>query len=230
MSGAHRIPLALKLAFTMFVAVLVPYYWVTYSPWNFLFFCDVALLLTLPALWWESPLLMSLPAVGITMPQLLWVADFLTGSRITGMTSYMFDPNLPLHVRGLSSFHGWLPFLLIWGVWRLGYDRRALAGWTALGTAILLASFFLAPAPPAPVAQPSLAVNLNYVHGLSYQRPQTWMPAWLWLTTMIVGLPALLYLPAHLVFCRLFPAPADRARGKTEPVPQSWPDREGILS
>src|SRR3954452_3264829 len=83
MSQEHRIPLALKLAYTMFVAVLVPYYWVTYSPWNFLYFCDVALLITVAALWLESPLLMSLPAVGITVPQLLWVADFLTGSRIT---------------------------------------------------------------------------------------------------------------------------------------------------
>ena len=123
MSPKHRIPMALKLIYTAFVAVLVPYYWITYSPWNFLFFCDVALLVTLAALWTEDPLLMSLPAVGITVPQMLWVGDFLTGSRITGMTSYMFDPKLPLFVRGLSAFHGWLPFLLIWGVWRLGYDR-----------------------------------------------------------------------------------------------------------
>ncbi len=50
MAQRHRIPLALKLAYTAFVAVLVPYYWVTYSPWNFLFFCDVALLIALAAL------------------------------------------------------------------------------------------------------------------------------------------------------------------------------------
>ena len=126
----NRIPLAVKLAYTVFVAILVPNYWLAYSPWTFLYFCDVALLLTLPALWLESALLLSLPAVGITLPQLLWVVDFLTGTHITGMTSYMFDPKLPLFVRGLSTFHGWLPFLLVWGVWRLGYDRRALVGWT----------------------------------------------------------------------------------------------------
>jgi hypothetical protein len=115
-TSLNRIPLALKLAYTLFVAILVPYYWVTYSPWNFVFFCDLALLMTLPALWLESSLLMSIPAVGLALPQLLWVADFLTGSRITTMTSYMFDSKLPLFVRGLSAFHGWLPFLLIWGV------------------------------------------------------------------------------------------------------------------
>jgi hypothetical protein len=217
MAQGHRIPLALKLAYTAFVAVLVPYYWVTCSPWNFLFFCDVALLITLATLWSEDPLLMSLPAVGIVLPQMLWVVDFLAGSRISGMTSYMFDPKLPLFVRGLSSFHGWLPFLLIWGVWRLGYDRRALAGWTAIGTAVLLASFFLAPAPPAPADNPSLSVNLNYVHGLSYERPQTWMPPWLWLTIFLVGFPVVFYLPAHLIFRTWFPAAA-RAGDQTEPV------------
>ena len=165
MTRLGRIPLALKLAYTLFVAILVPYYWVTYSAWNFLFFCDLALLMTLPALWLESSLLMSIPAVGLALPQLLWVADFLTGSRITTMTSYMFDPKLPLFVRGLSGFHGWLPFLLIWGVWRLGYDRRAFAIWTAISTVVLLVCYFLAPAPPAPASNPNLAVNINYVYG-----------------------------------------------------------------
>ena len=55
-----RIPIAVKLAYTAFVAILVPYYWATYSPWNFLYFCDLSLLLTLPAPWLEQPLLLSL--------------------------------------------------------------------------------------------------------------------------------------------------------------------------
>jgi hypothetical protein len=199
-----KIPLALKLAYTVFVAVLVPNYWAAYSPWTFLFFCDVALFLTLAALWLESSLLLSLPAVGLTVPQLLWVADLLTGSRITSMTSYMFDPKYTLFVRGLSLFHGWLPFLLIWGVWRLGYDRRAFAGWTAISTVILLTSYFLAPAPPAPADNPNLAVNINFVHGLSYAKPQMVLPPWLWLTILIVGMPVLFYLPAHLAFRSIF--------------------------
>ena len=153
MTTHHSIPLAVKLIYTLFVAVLVYNYWRAYSPWTFLFFCDVALLLTLPALWLESPLLISLPAVGLVLPQMLWVFDFATGARITGMTSYMFDPKLPLLVRGLSTFHGWLPFLLVWGVWRLGYDSRALAGWTAISTLVLLTSYFLAPCAACPRRQ-----------------------------------------------------------------------------
>jgi hypothetical protein len=218
MSDKHLIPLAVKLAYTLFVAVLVPYYWMTYSAWNFLFFCDVALLLGLVAFWLENSLLVSLIAVGITLPQFLWVADFLTGGRITGMTSYMFDSKLPIFVRALSSFHGWLPFVMIWGVWRLGYDRRALAGWTLASTMILLASFFLAPKPPAPADNPDLAVNINYVHGLNYEKPQTVMPPWLWLSIMIVGFPIVFYVPAHLVFRALVPPPAASALSGGKPT------------
>ncbi len=206
MTGRNRIPLVVKIAYTLFVAVLIPNYWRAYSPWTFLYFCDVALLLTLPALWLESPLLISLPAVGLTLPQLLWVVDFLTGARTgLGMTSYMFDPNIPLLVRGLSTFHGWLPFLMVWGVWRLGYDRRALPGWTVISTAILLTSYFLAPAPPAPIDSPNLAVNINYVHGMNYKEPQSIMPPSLWLASMIMGFPLVFYLPTHLIFRAFFP-------------------------
>ena len=131
-----RVPLWLKVAYTAFVAVLAPYYLQQYGALNFLWFCDVALLMTLPALWLESPLLASMGAVGITLPQVLWASDFLvrlcTGQHIVNLTEYMFDPDKPLFVRGLSLFHGWLPFLLLWMVWRLGYDRRALLGQIAV--------------------------------------------------------------------------------------------------
>src|SRR5688572_16630293 len=118
-----RIPLAVKLAYTAFLCVLVPFYWVNYGPANFLYFCDVALFMTLVAVWRESSLLASAPTVGILIPQLLWMVDFLAnlfGYPITGMTNYMFDTANPLFNRGLSFFHFWLPILLVWLVYRLG--------------------------------------------------------------------------------------------------------------
>ena len=48
MARPNRVPLWLKLAYTLFVAVLVPVYWHHYTPLNFLYFCDVALLMTVP--------------------------------------------------------------------------------------------------------------------------------------------------------------------------------------
>src|SRR5215210_1140983 len=65
-----RVPLWLKLLFSAHLAVLVPVYWYYYGPTNFLYFCDVALILTLVGLWIESPLLISMCAVGIVLPQI----------------------------------------------------------------------------------------------------------------------------------------------------------------
>jgi len=209
----RRIPLPAKLVYTAFVGVLVPYYWVTYTPWNFLYFCDVALLVTLAGIWTESALLVSIPSVGILLPQALWVLDFLArlllGRHLTGMTEYMFDPKIPLFVRGLSSFHGWLPFVLVWLLVRLGYDRRAFKIQAALTVALLAVCFTLAPAPPAPVAHPSHAVNINYVYGISDAHPQTALAPGLWLLALlgitVVGFQA----PTHAVLCRVA-----RARGR----------------
>ena len=67
------------------------------------------------------------------------------------------------------------------------------------------AGFGLAPGPPAPPDDPNAAVNINYVHGLSDVKAQTWMHPWLWLAALLIGLPACLYLPTHLVLIRAFP-------------------------
>lgn len=217
---SRRLPMWSKLCFTAFVAVLVPSYWIAYGPTNFLYFCDVALLMTLGAFWLESPLLASMPTVGILLPQMLWCVDFLgglVGMHVTGTTAYMFNPNLPLFTRGLSLFHGWLPFLLVWLVWRLGYDRRAFAAWTALAWLLMSVCYFLMPPPPAPADNPNLPVNINYVYGLSDERPQTWMHPLLFLSCMLVGLPVGIFLPTHLLlqmmFTRSVPRPAVPADG-----------------
>jgi len=185
-----NIPLWFKLSYTAFCAVLVPTYLVAYGPTNFLYFCDVALLTTLAAIWLESPLLASAPAVGILLPQALWVIDFIAGALgipLTGMTAYMFDAKLPLFTRGLSFFHFWLPFVLAWLVWRLGYDRRAFVVWTVAAWALLSICYFLMPAPPA--MDGSLPVNINYVFGLSDAAAQSFMPGPMWFAMLLIGLP-----------------------------------------
>jgi hypothetical protein len=202
---AARIPLWLKLPYTAFVAVLVPYYWRTYGPVNFLWFCDIALLVTLPALWLENAFLFSMQAVAIVLPQLLWIVDFvahLAGLHVIGAAAYMFDPKIPLFVRGLSSFHGWLPLLLLWGVWRLGYDRRALAAQTVCALVVLTVCYFFTPPPPAPVTNPTAAVNLNWVFGPGENTIQTWMaPGWYFVLQLVIW-PVVIYLPTHLALKR----------------------------
>lgn len=199
----RRLPLAVKIGFSAFMAVLVPVYWVNYGPTNFLYFCDVALFLTLAAVWTESALLASLAAVGIVLPQLVWMADFLAGlggMKLLGMTAYMFDEKRSLFLRGLSLFHGWLPLLLIFLVKRLGYDKRALPTWWALAWALIVFCYTCMPGPtPNPSREP---VNINYVHGMSDTEAQSWMPPLAWLATLMAGLPALLYFPTHLALKR----------------------------
>ena len=189
-------------AFTAFMAVLLPVYLQRYGPTNFLYFCDVSLLLAWLSLATRWRLPASMAAVGLLVPQALWTLDLLVrlaGFPLLGMTDYMFDDRSPLFLRLLSLFHVWLPILLLWLVSRLGYDPRALWLWTATATGLLLISYFLLPAPPAPAEDPGLPVNVNLVYGFSDRAPQTLMPPLAYLGLMIVAMPLLCYLPAHLL-------------------------------
>jgi len=203
----RRLPLLLKLAYTAFMAVLIPVYWLNYGPTNFLYFCDVALLLTLVGVWTEHRLLVSMSAVGILVPQALWCLDFavqLMGHQLTGMTAYMFDPDRSRFLRGLSFFHGWLPFLLVYLVAKLGYDRRAWLGWTVLAWALCLVAFFLLPPAGAVLPDPKTPTNVNYVFGFDDARPQSWLPTGWFLAAWMAGLFAAVFTPTHFVLKRLF--------------------------
>jgi hypothetical protein len=207
-AASSRIPLWVKLVYTAFVAVLVPFYWKAYGPTNFLYFCDVALLMGLVAVWTEHSLWASAPLTGILVVQLVWMVDFLAGAighPLTGMTDYMFDENNTLFTRGLSFFHFWLPWFLMYLVWRLGYDRRAWLTWTLITWVLLLVCYFLMPAPPPPSDNMNLPVNINYVYGMSDTAPQQMMEGWLWFLLEMILLPFAICLPTHLFLCWLFP-------------------------
>ena len=215
--AGNRVPLWLKLAFTAFMTVLVPVYWHYYGPTNFLYFCDLALFITLFGIWIESPFLVSMCAVGILASQVLWVADFLSnlvGLSLIGITDYMFNHENSLFLRGLSLYHGWLPFLLVYLVWALGFDRRALPAWALLAWVLLLVCFFFMPPPnPEPGLKP---VNINYVWGPSDYAAQNWVSPAVWLIGLMIGLPLLLFVPTHLLLLRFAPKP-ERAHDEARP-------------
>ena len=163
--------------------------------------------MALVAVWKEDALWASMPAVGILVPQALWMVDFvggLLGLHVVGMTAYMFDSGIPLFARGLSFFHFWLPLCLLWLVKRLGYDRRAFVVWTLVAWVLMLVGYFLMPVPPAPFDNPNIPVNINYVYGLSNAKPQQVMPPLLYLGLLVVGLPMCVFLPTHLILRRIF--------------------------
>jgi hypothetical protein len=200
------VPLVVTLAYTAFMAVLVPVYLARYGPTNFLYFCDLALLLTLAGLWLDWPLPISMSAVGILIPQLFWALDYianLLGLPVSGMTDYMFEKERSRFLRALSLFHGWLPFLLLYLVWRMGYDGRAFLAWTALSCVVLPVCYlFLPPSQPDPGMTP---VNINMVYGFSDRAPQTLMPPRLWFLGLLIGLPVLVYWPTHLLLGAFMP-------------------------
>jgi hypothetical protein len=207
MTRTARVPLGLKLVYTAFMAVLLPEHWHYYGPTNFLYFCDITLILLMVAIWTENALLVSMGCVGVLVPQAYWVFDFLinlTGHSLSGMTDYMFDATHSLFLRLLSLFHGWLPFLLLYLVWRLGYDRRALPAWTALFAVDMLICYFAMP-PPTP--HPGLTpVNINYVFGMRDTAAQTLLPENIWFLGLLLGIPVFIFAPTHFVLAAIMPA------------------------
>ena len=206
---SSRIPLPVKLVYTLYMAVLIPVYLQTYGPTNFLYFCDIALLMTWVALWTESALLVSAATVGIVLPQVLWAIDFVAtgfGLPLSGMTGYMYDDALPVYARFLSFFHFWLPFFLLWLLRRTGYDARGLLLWTVIALVALYICYFFMPAPPPPIDNPALPVNINYVYGFSDQAAQTWMPPLLWFVLLQLALVFLVLLPSHWLLKRCYSA------------------------
>jgi hypothetical protein len=196
------IPLWIKLVFTAYMAIFIAAYWNHYGPTVFLYFCDVALFLTLIALWTESSVLCSAALVGIFLPQVLWIIDFsfqVAGMPLSPLTAYMFDESRPRLVRLLSTFHIWLPLLLTWVVWRVSFDARGILAWTAITWLMLLACFLLSP-PPGHYADPHLLVNINFVFGFSLQEEQQWLNRYAYLAVLMIAWPVTTCLPTHLLF------------------------------
>ena len=208
---AGRIPFAVKMLYTYYMAMLVPIYLRDYGWTNFLYFCDVALFMTLLAVWTENALWASAPLVGILVPQLLWMADFIneaagrpTGHAIIGVTDYMFkDEILPL-TRALSFFHFWLPLFLLYLVWKLGFDRRAFAVWTLLAWFVLCVCYFWMPPPPPPNNDFNIPANINYVFGISNEKPQDWMHPDLWFSFVMGAMPFGIWLPTSWGLSKIF--------------------------
>lgn len=201
-----RVPLWLKAGCSLVAGIVFTSYSLYYSfAQSFLWFSSVALLLTCVALWLESPLLASSQAVGVLLLELVYIADLLhrltTGQFLVGLSVHLFQAaDAPLWARAMSLFHVPLPFLLLWLLWRLGYDWRGLPVQTALAWVLLPVCYFFT----------DPAGNVNWVFG---PRGPGWegMPPWGWLALLMAGLPLLIYLPSHWVFQKVFPPPSRTA-------------------
>ncbi len=174
---------------------------------NLLHLCDMAVILACAGLWWGNRLLISTQAVSSLVAGVLWCLDagwrLATGHHLVGGTGYMWDPRYPLGVRLLSLFHIGLPIVLLWGLWRVGYDRRGLAVQSAIAAGLLVVSRFL-----------PVALNVNY----AYRDPllhRAWGPAPVHLGVTLLGLVAVLYWPTHVLLGRVFRGPTSHNSAST---------------
>ena len=189
----------IKIPYTIFVCVLVPVYWVERGPANFLWLSDVALLAMVPALWLENRFLSSMMAVGVLLPEFAWNLDFfvrlVAGFDVIGLnaTGYMFESDYTPLFKFFSLFHVFLPLLLLWMTYRLGYDTRAVYAQTLL-VWILLPVCYLATDPER---------NLNWVFGVG-NPPQTWVPGSIYMALLMLSYPLLVFIPTHFMLKAVF--------------------------
>jgi predicted membrane protein len=192
------LPLWAKLAYALFLTVIVPAYWVKNGLANFLWFSDIALIVTGAAVWLESSLLASAMALGVFLPESLWNVSFfgrlLTGARISSLADYMFDARKSRFMRALSLLlHVVMPATLIWMLTRLGYDSRALVVQSALAWVVL----------PLTYAFTDPTKNINWVFGFGHPPRRRFSPR-LHLVALMVGFPVVVYVPTHLLLRAVF--------------------------
>ncbi|HEX5648958.1 MAG TPA: hypothetical protein VFX69_04805 [Steroidobacteraceae bacterium] len=191
-----------KLAYTVFVVVIVEIWRRHYGWRNLLWFSDIALIGAVPALWLESAAIASVLAVAVLLPEILWNVDFglrlVLRRRITGLTDYMFERERPRLLRVLSAlFHVPLPVLLLWMLAEYGYDASA-----GLPGAVVLAAIVL----PWSRAVGTPERNINWTYGLG--AAQTRLPAQRYLAQLFAGFVLVVFMPTHLALQALFPPPS----------------------
>ncbi len=189
--GRMRVPLWLKIAWTVFLLVWVPVYWHQYGLQNFLYFCDLGNFFIGAALWMESSFLFSWQATGLLLFQTLYTFDLIgavvTGKHFIGGTEYMFDPGIPFLVRMLGLFHVVALPLLLWAIWRLGYDRRGWKYQTLTTWIVVPICYFWRP-----------QYDVNWARGL-FLHEQHVVPGLVYLAAYLIVVPVVVYWPTHLI-------------------------------
>lgn len=189
-----KFPAPLRWGSVIWLAIWIPAYWRTWGAVNFLHFCDIAVVLTCVGFIFDSTLLISSQAVASLLVDATWIADvswkILFGHYLIGGAEYMTDSHYALWVRLLSLFHVVMPVLLLWAIWRYGYDRRGLPLQLAIAFAAFVASRFT-----------KSSLNMNYAFTDPFFHRQ-WGPAPTHVLVIFAFMLFVVYLPAHLALVK----------------------------
>ncbi len=175
----------------------LPTYASAYGVAHFLQLCDLTLLLSCIGFLTGSRLLLDAQTLSAPGIGLLWLFDVtrtaLTGYTLHGGTDYLWDTSIPILARALSTFHLFLPVLLLIGLHRWGYDRRALVLQSLIAGAAIAVSTTGFPG----------QANLNYVQYWPGGGRMTGVPGAQALTTWFL-LCGCIYAPSHLLCQKWF--------------------------
>ncbi len=140
----------------LWLLVYLPTYQSAYGTRNFLFLCNIGVIVTAVGLIARSRLLLSSQAVAAPVIALVWALDvgwkLLTGDFLFGGVAYMWDAAYPLFARLLSLYHIAWPLLLWYALRRVGYDPRGWPLQAVIAALALVAGRLLA----------SAADNINF--------------------------------------------------------------------
>ena len=192
----------LRWAGAAFLAVYVPAYAAAYGLANFLFLCNLSVILAAVGIWSCSRVLISSQAVAILLVGAAWTLDaagrLAFGSHLIGGTEYMWDPQWPLVTRLLSLYHVALPIVLLVALRRIGYDARGY--WLQSAIAVVVVS-------AGRLFGPQANINNAFVDPIlkrSWGGPLTHL-------AVVAGFLVLVAYPvSHLVLLRLLPRDVSR--------------------
>jgi hypothetical protein len=188
------IPRWLKVVWSVCVMAWIPLYWRQYGAQNFLFFCDLGNLFILAGLWLESSLIFSWQACSLLLFETLFVVDLggaaISGRHWIGGTEFMFDAKIPAAIRLLSLFHVAAPPLLLWALWRLGYDPRGCKYATLTAWMVVPINYFWRP-----------ECDVNWARG-PFFREQHLVPGLVYLLGYLMVVPGVVFFSTHLMLGR----------------------------
>ena len=191
----------------LWLLVYLPAYQSAYGTRNFLFLCNIGVILTAIGLIARSRLLLSSQAVAAPIIALVWALDvgwkLATGEFLFGGASYMWDAGYPLFARLLSLYHVAWPLLLWYVLRRTGYDPRGWPLQAGIAALAILAGRLLAPA----------AENVNFAWTDPFFGRQ-FGPAALHLAFCWALLSGIAYGATHWLLRRMFPAGAGEEAAK----------------
>jgi hypothetical protein len=215
MADRHLFP-RLRWLGLAWLVVYLPSYAAAYGFTNFLFLCNLGVMLTALALLGGNRLVLSSQAVAAPVIGLAWALDagwrVASGHHLFGGTEYMWDPQYPLFTRLLSLYHLAWPVLVVLLVRRVGYDRRGWQLQTAIAaSAVILCRLFTPP-----------AANINFAF-IDPIFGRAFTPAALHVAIVLVALAGVGYGLTHLAL----QAGAKSSRGARSAETSDSPDAAG---